>query len=172
MPARIRSLCTVGSLAPVGPGFRRGDTCLRPLACVCAPPPHVIPANAGTHCSNAHNRRQSEWRGRASKASNAPNRKRQAGKQSEAAPQATREAGSAGRPGVAPWGQEAPADWGALFNCDGREFRREILGSLGDLDGNFSSDVFVLPRDFAFGLGHDGRGAGVDLDADAHVERQ
>jgi len=52
-------------------------------------------------------------RGEQAKRSNAPQRVRQAGKRSEAADQATREAGFAGRPGVAPQGQEAPADWGA-----------------------------------------------------------
>jgi len=66
----------------------------------------VIPANAGTH--------RSQWpqqppepqitERRASKASNAPNRMRQAGKRSEAADQATREPGSAGRPVAPPRG--------------------------------------------------------------------
>jgi len=52
--------------------------------------------------------------GRASEASNAPRRVRQAGKRSEAADQATREAGFAGRPGVAPRGQEREARLGGL----------------------------------------------------------
>ena len=63
---------------------------------------------------NAPPARQNTWKASEEAScsrSKAPKRKQQPGERSEAAHQAPREAGSAGRPGVAPWGQER-SDWG------------------------------------------------------------
>jgi len=81
VPVRLSSLRIGPAATPRRPGESRG------------PLPQWAPAFAGV---------TQVWR--ASKASNAPKRMRQAGKRSEAAHQATREPGSAGRPVAPPRG--------------------------------------------------------------------
>jgi len=90
-PARLGSLRTVGSLDPVGPGFRRGD---------------ILVSHTGE-------RRYKRARGERAKRATPRTACDRKASESEAADQATHEAGFAGRPGVAPRGQEAQADWGA-----------------------------------------------------------
>ena len=112
--------------------------------------PPVIPANAGTHCSEQPRlppelqKRKSKRR--ASEASNAPNRVRQAGKQSEAADQATREVGFADRPGVAPRGQEAQADWGAFTSSYFQFADTDAVGPHGPRRGAVRPPLGTLQR--------------------------
>jgi len=103
-----------------GPRMCLAPVCLRPPACVWPPVRLRPPARhtgerrypqplVATTAAGA-----TEMERRASEASNAPQRERQEGKRSEAAHQATREPGSAGRP-VAPLGGRSEATGGPIF---------------------------------------------------------